>query len=211
MEFGQRQDSKKRIYGIVGVIAFHVLVVWALVSGLARKAIEVLPMPIETKIIEEDVVQEEPPPPPPPPELDVPPPPFIPPPEINIATPPPPSQNTIAQVSTTPPPPGPPPAPAPVKQVVRVKPVVKASACRPPEYPSISERLGEVGSVVVQLLVGVDGKVTDSRVETSSGFERLDKAAIAGLSRCRFTPGTVDGAPEASWHQMKYTFKKPQD
>ena len=177
MEFGKRQDPKKRLIGIVGVVLFHVLLVWGLVSGLARKAIELLPPPIETKILEDDAPQEEPPPPPPPPDLDIPPPPSAPPP---VAAP---------------------------KPAVRVAPVVKASACRQPEYPPVSERLGEAGTVVLQMLVGVDGKVTDSRIETSSGFERLDKAAQQALSRCRFTPGTVDGKPEPSWAPLKYTFK----
>ncbi len=207
MEFGKRQDPKKRLFGIVGVVLFHVLLVWGLVSGLARKAIEVLPSPIETKILEDDVPQEEPPPPPPPPDLDIPPPPFVPPPEINIATPPPPSQNTLSAVSTTPPPPAPPAPVAAPKPAVRVAPVVKASACRQPEYPPVSERLGEAGTVVLQMLVGIDGKVTESRIETSSGFERLDKAAQQALSRCRFTPGSVDGKPEPSWAPLKYTFK----
>ena len=71
----------------------------------------------------------------------------------------------------------------------------------------MSERLGEAGSVVLQLLVGVDGKVTDSKVETSSGYERLDKAAQAALSRCKFEPGTVDGVPSPAWAQLKYTFR----
>jgi protein TonB len=61
--------------------------------------------------------------------------------------------------------------------------------------------------VVLQLLVGTDGKVTDSKIEGSSGYERLDKAAQAALSRCRFTPGTVDGVPAPAWAQIKYTFK----
>lgn len=207
MEFGQRPDPTRRLAGIVGVIAFHVLVVWGLVSGLARKAIEVLPSPIETKILEEMHTQEEPPPPPPPPEFEAPPPPFIPPPEITIQQRPEPSANTITTVTTQVP--VAPPRPAAPKPAVRVAPVVKAANCRPPEYPPVSERLGEHGTVVLALLVGVDGKVTDSRIEKSSGYERLDKAAQVGLSRCKFTPGTVDGKPEAAWAQMKYTFKQP--
>jgi protein TonB len=90
---------------------------------------------------------------------------------------------------------------------VRTAPIVKGSNCREPEFPPASERLGEYGSVIVALLVGVDGKVIDSRVEQSSGFPRLDQAALKGLTRCRFTPGTVDGVPESSWHLMRYTFE----
>ena len=205
MEFGNtRKASKSRMFGIGGVIVFHVLLVWGLVSGLARKAIEVLPAPFETQILDEQRAEEEPPPPPPPPQLDIPPPPFIPPPEINIATPPPSSANTITTQSVVATPPAPPP---PKAAPVSRPPVVKANACRQPEYPPVSERLGEAGSVVLQLLVGVDGKVTDSKVETSSGYERLDKAAQAALSRCKFEPGTVDGVPSPAWAQLKYTFR----
>ncbi|MDB5968413.1 MAG: Outer rane transport energization protein TonB, partial [Hydrocarboniphaga sp.] len=42
MEFGQRQDPKRRIIGITGVVIFHILLVYGLVNGLARKAIELL-------------------------------------------------------------------------------------------------------------------------------------------------------------------------
>jgi protein TonB len=205
MEFGKRQDPKKRLFGITGVVLFHVLLVWGLVNGLARKAIELLPPPIETKILDEVKNDEEPPPPPPPPQLDIPPPPFIPPPEINIASAPPPV-NTITATTVAPPPQAP-VAAAPRAPVVNKAPVVKAKACKEPEYPAVSERLGEAGSVVLQLLVGIDGKVTDSKVETSSGFERLDKAAQQALSRCKFVPGEVDGQAAPAWAQLKYTFR----
>jgi len=197
--------SSKAI-GIGFVVVLHVLVLWALANGLAHKVVELLPPPIETKLLEEQKAEEPPPPPPPPPDFQPPPPPSIPPPEINIAAPAAPVATTIT-ATTKPPPPAPPP-PAPVqREPVTVAPVVKAANCRPPEYPAISERLGEAGSVVVAMLVGTDGKVSDSRVQTSSGYPRLDEAARKGLSRCRFTPGTVDGQPAAAWAQMKYTFK----
>ncbi len=204
MQFGQQADPRRKLIGLSGVALLHVVVIWGLVNGLARKAIEVLPLPIETKIIEDSPKPEdEPPPPPPPPELDIPPPAYVPPPEIVINRPPPKEPPKAIRTVTQDVPPPPPPRVAPT----RVAPVVKARNCREPDYPSISQRLGEVGSVVVELLVGVDGRVSDSRVKQSSGYERLDKAALKGLSRCRFTPGTVDGNPEAAWAQMKYTFR----
>jgi protein TonB len=188
VEFGKRQDSSRRLIGLSGVVVFHILLVYGLVNGLGRKVIELLPPPIETKILDEVKNEEPPPPPPPPPKLDIPPPPFIPPPEINIATPPP-RANTITTTTVKPPPNAPAPAPRPAGN--SKAPVVLAKACKEPDYPAVSERLGEAGSVTLMLLVGVDGKVTDSKVQTSSGFERLDKAAQAALSRCKFEPGTV--------------------
>ncbi len=203
--YGKAQDPRRKLVGLGGVVLLHVVVIWGLVSGLARHAIELLPAPIETKIIEDVVKPEIEPPPPPPPEFELPPPPaFVPPPEIVINRPPPTEPTRAIQtVSQEVPPPAPPPRAEPK----RVAPVVLARNCRDPDYPSISQRLGEAGSVVVELLVGTDGRVSDSRIKTSSGHDRLDKAALQGLSRCRFTPGTVDGQPAAAWAQLRYTFR----
>jgi periplasmic protein TonB len=106
MNFSQRQaDPRRHLVGLSVVILVHALVVYALVTGLAKKVVDVVRAPIETKVIEE--IKKPPPPPeivlPPPPKLEAPPPPFIPPPEVQIATPPPP-QPTITAVTPTPPP-----------------------------------------------------------------------------------------------------------
>ncbi|NKF22338.1 energy transducer TonB [Solimonas marina] len=203
MEFGQKPNQSRRFFGIGAVIVFHVVLIWALVNGLARKAIELLPPPIETKIIKEVKPPDEPPPPPPPPKLDTPPPPFVPPPEINIATPPPTNTITVQDKAPTPPPPKPAPPKAPPSFPLKVT----GKGCRAPEYPPISQRLGEEGSVVLQLKVGVDGKVTDSRIQTSSGYNRLDEAARKALSLCQFQPAIVDGQKVPAWGALKYTFR----
>lgn len=195
MQFGQAQpDKNRRLIGIGGVVVFHALLVWGLVSGLARKAIEILPAPIETKIIEEIRPPEETPPPPPP-TLEIPPPPFVPPPEISIATPPPKTAITVQSKVAAPP-------KAEPKKPPMVALRVDGRRCRPPEYPSVSQRLGEQGSVVLQLLVGTDGRVQDAKVAKSSGFPRLDEAARKGLSLCKFDPPST-----ASWGTIKYTFR----
>ena len=80
MNFSKRQaDPRRHIIGFTLVILFHALVVYALVTGLAKKVVEVIRAPIETKVIEE--IKKPPPPPeivvPPPPKMDAPPPPFI--------------------------------------------------------------------------------------------------------------------------------------
>ena len=130
MNFSQRQaDPRRHLVGITFVILFHALIVYALVTGLAKKVVEVIRAPIETKVIEE--IKKPPPPPevvlPPPPKLEAPPPPFIPPPEVQITAPPPPLP-TITATTPTPPPapvtiaPAPPPvaaAPAPAPAAPR--------------------------------------------------------------------------------------------
>ncbi len=89
---------------------------------------------------------------------------------------------------------------------VRVAPVASANACQKPEYPSISRRLEETGTVVLNFLIDVDGKVLDSKVAQSSGHGRLDEAARQALSLCAFKAGTVDGKPEQAWAQIRYTW-----
>ena len=88
MDFSQTQrDPTRKFVGIGAVVLFHIIIIYALITGLARKVVEVVKGPIEVKVIEE-VIKKPPPPPellPPPPKLQAPPPPFIPPPEINIA------------------------------------------------------------------------------------------------------------------------------
>ncbi len=88
----------------------------------------------------------------------------------------------------------------------RTVPVVLYGSCPTPAYPAAAGAPRENGVVMLNFLVGPDGSVVDSRVETSSGHPELDEAARVTLSRCRFQPGTLNGRPEASWHIMKYVW-----
>ncbi len=83
---------------------------------------------------------------------------------------------------------------------------VDSNACEKPDYPASSIRNGEEGVVNLAMLLGPDGKVLESKVEKSSGSRALDKAAIQGLSLCKFKPGTVDGVPEKSWAKLQYVW-----
>ena len=86
-------------------------------------------------------------------------------------------------------------------------PVINASSCEKPAYPSASKRLEEEGTVQLKFLVDVNGKVIESVVEKSSGFRRLDEAAREGLSKCAFKPPIKDGVALQSWASMKYTWR----
>ena len=70
----QQRNPSKHMVGLGVVIVMHIILGWALLNGLARKVVEVVKGPIETKIIEEVK------PPPPPPETPLPPPPKMAPP-----------------------------------------------------------------------------------------------------------------------------------
>jgi len=204
MSYLDPPDSGRRLTGIVFVSILHVVLIYALVTGLARKVVEVLVPPLETKIIEEVKPPPVDKPPPPPPKLAAPPPPFIPPPEVRIEAPQQ-SMNTITAVSTAKP-----SAEAPVPRPTgasRTAAVVEASSCAKPEYPPASLRAQETGIVVLSFLIGLDGLVHDSKVERSSGFRRLDDAARRGLGLCKFRPATVDGRPEQAWARIEYEWK----
>lgn len=211
---GQRKGPTNHLVGFTMVVLLHVVTAYALMTGLARQVVEVIRAPIETKIIEEVKKQPEADkPPPPPPKLAPPPPPYIPPPEINIAVQPTAAPtNAITAVTTTKPvAPPPPPTPAPARASVRTAPVIDAArSCEKPEYPAASKRLEEEGTVIVNFLIDVDGRVVDSKIGTSSGYDRLDQAARAALGKCKFKPGTVDGKPEQSWASIKYTWRLEQ-
>jgi protein TonB len=95
---------------------------------------------------------------------------------------------------------------APARAAVHVAAVVDAANCTKPDYPKSALRNGDSGVVTLALLIGTDGRVADSKVEKSSGFRDLDRAAQVGLGLCRFKPGTMDGVPQQSWTRMQYVW-----
>ena len=189
------------------IVLLHFGMFWLLNSGLSHQIIDVVLGPMETKMIEEAPKQDEPPPPPPP-KIETPPP-FVPPPEIDIAiAPDAPPTKAIQQTTTVKPPPAPiaKPAPAPVPRTAprsdRRRPLTQ------PEYPPSSRRAGEAGTVVLEVLVLENGRVGDVRVKKSSGFPRLDEAAMREVKRSwRLVPGTENGKPVKMWGQFAVTFK----
>jgi protein TonB len=75
-----------------------------------------------------------------------------------------------------------------------------------PAYPAMSRRMGETGKVVVRTLIGVDGTAQQAEVLRSSGFERLDRAAVETALKWRYVPGKRAGIPEAMWFNVPLVF-----
>lgn len=183
MDFSKRQaDPRRHLTGIAFVVLFHGLLVYGLMSGLARKVVDVVRAPIETKVIEE--ITKPPPPPevvvPPPPKLEAPPPPFIPPPEVQIATPPPPAPTITA---TTPTPPPEPTVMAPVAPPVVAAPAPPAPAVMSAAVvcSNYSTKMGEAGfpreairqgidkgEALIQFTLSASGEVKDIKVLRAS-------------------------------------------
>jgi TonB family protein len=76
-----------------------------------------------------------------------------------------------------------------------------------PAYPAAAQRLGEHGTVILNLYVRRDGSVADVRVHKSSGFARLDDSAAAEAGRWRLAPSTLNGESVAAWGRFAVTFK----
>lgn len=75
-----------------------------------------------------------------------------------------------------------------------------------PPYPPMSKRLREQGKVVVRTLIGVDGTAQQAEIKQSSGFDRLDQAALATALRWRYVPGKRAGIAETMWFNLPFTF-----
>ncbi len=71
----------------------------------------------------------------------------------------------------------------------------------------MSKRLNEQGTVVLRVLVRSDGSAGTVEVKSSSGFSRLDQAAVDAVKTWRFNPATVDGKPIDEWYQVPIPFK----
>ena len=192
MNYAERERNPARhLPSISMVIALHLLLGWALVSGLARKVVEVIKAPIETKIIEE--IKKPPPdtPPPPPPKLAAPPPPFIPPPEVNIQVPIVQQAPTITTVTTEKPPPAPviaPPAPPVQASPVRkeFKPLQRVN----PSFPRQALQQGITGKVTAWVHVAPNGNVTNVEIKASTN-RLFDREVVRALSQWRFNPEPV--------------------
>jgi protein TonB len=60
------------------------------------------------------------------------------------------------------------------------------------QYTDDARKAGVEGTVVLDLVIGEDGRVRDVDVTSRLGHG-LDQAAVAALRACRFTPGEKDG------------------
>jgi protein TonB len=71
-----------------------------------------------------------------------------------------------------------------------------------PHYPALSKRMGEQGKVVVRVWIDTEGVASQASVQTHSGFERLDRAAVNTVLGWRYVPGKRAGAPQAMWFDV---------
>lgn len=168
----QQRQPGKHLTGIAVVIVFHLILAYALASGLARDIVKIIKPVTETVIIEE--VKKPPPPPeppPPPPKMVQVMPTFVPPPEVQIQSP-----VTVPVISNTtavaPPVYAPPAPPAPV--VAAAAPSVGVACPNSQEirkdikYPVQARKEGLQGEVLIEFTVAANGEIKDIDIKSSS-------------------------------------------
>ena len=75
-----------------------------------------------------------------------------------------------------------------------------------PKYPRVSRKRGERGRVLVRVFINRDGSSEKVEIEQSSGFDRLDQAAMDSAKKCRFIPAKRNGKPVKTLATIPYTF-----
>lgn len=76
----------------------------------------------------------------------------------------------------------------------------------PPAYPRMSRRMGEQGTVVLRVFINTEGRAEQAEIRTSSGYSRLDEAALETVRRWRYVPGKRAGVAEAMWFNVPIRF-----
>lgn len=223
--------QRRTLMVVGGVIVLHVGALWALQSGLVRRAVElIVPVELISQVIEPPKPQVQPPPPPPPPPRQAPRPvaqqvqPTLPPaPQPLAITDPAPAPNAPVVAAAPPAPLAPITAPVAASIAVAPAPAPAAPPAPPPRielpvsdaaylnnpqpaYPAISRRMGEQGKVIVRAYIGTDGTAQRAEVRQSSGSARLDDAAVQTVLRWRYVPGKRGGVPEAMWFNIPINF-----
>ena len=186
--------KQEQLVGLLFVLVLHGVSLYALWSY------RIIPTPIDALTIMVNLINPQPPDQPKPPKPESPKQPkFQPvePPkqqqlvaEIPAVT----TDEPVAYVPTPPPPPvieSPPLPPQPVMLSAELS--VSCPERSPPDYPSLSMRMNEQGKVVLRVELGEDGRVAHSDIKTSSGYQRLDSAALNAVKTWRCKPAIRNG------------------
>jgi periplasmic protein TonB len=180
--------KSSRAVSLTLVAVLHVAIIYALASGLAHQMVELLPQNVQVNIIPPQETKNEPPPPPP---TFKQPPPFVPPPDVNIDLSQAPATTAITAQST--------------QKLVDSAPVPsRRNTISANDYPPLSVKLSEEGTVLVKVLIMPDGSVGDVQLAKSSGFQRLDDKTLDIIkNRWHYSPPTREGKPTQVWWNVR--------
>ena len=217
MAYADQQMSGNRITAFIIVALLHLVLGYALVTGLAYEGVKQIMKKVTTIDIKKDEPKKEPPPPPK--KVAAPPPIVAPPPKINVSVAPPPVQTVVTPPPLPPPPIIAPPAPVPAPPPPRFQPKQATPKGNPAnwattnDYPSRALREEREGTTGFRVTVGPDGRVQSCDVTSSSGSSDLDDATCANVTRrARFTPAMDgEGNPTTGSYSNRIRWVIPKD
>jgi protein TonB len=213
---------------VVTVLLLHVGGLWALQSGLLRRIVADLVVPAEVVVDMSPAEAETAPPTSPVPQTPYTP---APAPRATRAKAPQAAPTALAQPATQAEPDNSALSSAPGALAASTNPTVTSGASPPPgtdvgvsrvpalelpsndaqylnnptpPYPALSKRLGEQGKVVIRTFIDADGTAKQAQIKQSSGFDRLDQAALATALKWRYVPGKRAGVAEAMWFDVPF-------
>lgn len=195
IQISDGQMTPRRAISVGFVAALHIVVIWALLNGFAKKIVEYVPPSL--KVIDIAPVQPKTVQPPPPTTLvkptDVP---TVPQPVIDIQQP----QQPATTVNVQPQQPNPP-------AVTDASVSGLTSTHSTPPYPPNARRLSEQGSVTLKIMVTAQGAVSDAQVVQTSGYPDLDQTAVEWVkAHWRYKPAMQGGVAVASVTQAIVKF-----
>ena len=195
----QAQGVLSRSGPALAVIGIHVLIIYVISASMGVVPIPTFKAPMETVFIDEPDNKPEPAP-----LIE---------PEIDL-----PEQTVMPEMPLDIP--VVPPIETEVAPVAQTSPITVAESAAPsqiqelqtkqrvePTYPAAARRDGEEGTVRLKVLVDERGRPSDVQVARSSGFARLDDAAVSAVRRWRFQAATNGTTAVSAWTQVAITFK----
>jgi protein TonB len=193
---GKKSSVLSRGGPLAAVIGIHLLIGYVLLTQMGILKLPTVSQPLQTVFIQDQASQPEEKQPDIKPEVDTPAPPEMDQamPQVEVADIPqdtqaPPSDSAIAASASG--------APQELKATQRVEPV----------YPPTSRRMGEEGVVRLKVLVDERGRPHDVVVLNSSGFPRLDQAAVEAVHRWRFEPASDGTHTLSAWSAVSIRFR----
>ena len=203
------------LLGVLALLAHGAVIFWIIQQPTTVLPVvppQIPPMTIEFSQPAPPVVEPPPPPPPvvepPPPVVDElaakPAPKPIPKPKPVVKPVPKPAPKAVEQPPAPVAAPPAPPAPAPVTPASANAAYLKNPA---PEYPSLAQRRGWEGTVLLRVQVLPSGKPGEIQIQKSSGRQQLDDAALNAVKRWSFVPAKQGDVAQVGWVSVPIDFK----
>jgi protein TonB len=181
----------------VAVVGLHLLLIYAVAGSLGIVKLPEFAKPMEAVIIDSPQEQQHEPVKVVKPDLETP----------QVETPP--LEDTIPDIEV----PTDEPAPNAITAQTSESPPVGETANMTvskrvdPIYPPASRRAGEQGTGIFRVLVDDKGHPMDVQVQKSSGFPRLDQAAMEAIRKWAFKPAMQNSQPVQSWTRVQVAFQ----